>query len=101
MHEEGGHTAVVAAHHLIALAQRLLMVAGGLALLQVVGHHHAGIAEGQRQAVGLLHHAYAPVDICGIAVAGVVLQVLGNVGTGVEGLMAYEHALAKESRLGR
>ena len=67
------------------------------AAFEIVGHHHIYITQGQPHAVGLAHDADAPVDVGRQTVLRVVLQVLGQVGAGIEGLMADEHAVAERA----
>ena len=71
------------------------MVEGGLAFLGVVDHHHVEIQKRNVLLGGSLHDADAPVDIGRIMVLLVVGCGDGEVGTSIESLMAYEHAVAE------
>ena len=95
MHDQGGDEAVVATHDIEALVERGLVVLGGGTFLGIVGYDHLGITEWQAHTLGFAHDADAPIDVGRVTVAGVVLCVLGNVGTGIEGLMAYQHTVTE------
>ena len=95
MKEEGLDTAVMAFHHMIALPERLTVVKGGLSLLGIVRHHHLQVQQRHVLLGGSLHHTDAPVDIGRIAVLHIVGCGDSEVGAGIEGLMADEHALAE------
>ena len=95
MHSECGDEAIVAAHDVETFVKRGLVVLGGSAFFGIVGHHHLCIAEWQSHTFGFAHDADTPVDICRETVAGVVLRVLGNICTGIEGLMAYQHTVSE------
>jgi len=88
--EQGGlHVAVVAAHDAEALGEGGAVVARGHAFVEVVDECEAGVV----QRLALLHHADAPVEVGGKAVAEVVGH--GTVAAGEESLVADEHPLAE------
>ncbi len=95
VHGDGGKPAVVARHDSETLEERLAVVEGGLAFLGVVGHNHVEVVEWYILSGSGLHNADAPIDIGRVTVAEVVGRGDGEVGTGVEGLVADKHAVAE------
>ena len=95
MEEEGLEAAVMALHDMIALPKGVAVVERGLALFGVIGHHHLQVEQRHVFLGSSFHHPDAPVDISRIAVAQIVWGGDGEVGTGIEGLMADEHALTE------
>ena len=71
------------------------MMECSLALLSVVGDDHVKVMQGDILLVGSLHDTDAPVDISRVAIALVVGRGDGKVGTGIESLMADEHAMTE------
>ena len=84
---DGWQGAVVATHQAEALDERGTVVAGGHALLQIVGYGEGKMHE----VVCLLHDADAPVEVGRETECGVVLGA--EVAPGIEGLVADEHSL--------
>ena len=70
------------------------MVLRGEPAFEVVHDNHADILDAL---AGILHHADAPIDVGTIAIAEVVEVALGQVGTGIEGLMADQHAMSERT----
>ena len=62
-------TPVVAAHYAEALQEGLAVVLRCHALRQIVRQHHTCVEQGQPLLLGILHDAYAPVEIAAKAVA--------------------------------
>lgn len=61
--------AVMAAHYAEALQEGLAVVPCGHALRQIVRKHHTCVEQGQSLLLGILHDAYAPVEIAAKTVA--------------------------------
>lgn len=93
MHENRCDDAVVMIQDAEAFFQRISMVLGGVAAYGKVGYYRASIDEWHFFPFGILHNSYAPVNICAVAVLQVVVYVLGNLTSGIECLMAYQHAV--------
>ena len=85
----------MALHDMVALPKGVAVVERGLALFGVIGHHHLQVEQAHFFFGGRLHHTDTSVDIGRIAVALIVGCGDGEVGAGIEGLMADEHALAE------
>ena len=95
MEEKGLEAAIVMLHHMIALQKRLTMVERCLSFLSIAGHHHLQVEQRHVFLGCSFHHPDAPVDIGRITVTQIVWGGDGEVGTGIEGLMADEHALTE------
>ena len=73
------------------------MVLCGIASLQEVGKNSVGVDQWQSHLFSALHHPDAPVNVCRMAILQVVGFLLGNICAHIEGLVAYQHALAKRA----
>ena len=104
MQEEGLDVAIVGSHHMEALKERVAMMLRGVPTLLEVSHNGVDIHQRQAQTVSLFHDADAPINICRMAILQVIWEPTGNVKTGIESLMAHQHAFlerAPRQRLGR
>ena len=86
---------VMVAHHVEALDERGAMVFRRQSAVEIVHHDHSDVLQRQVFALGLLHHADAPIDIGTEAIGTVVERVFGEIGTGVKRLMANQHSVAE------
>ena len=82
-------------HHPETLLERSTMVARGLSLLQIKGHHSIQIEQGEMTLMCFLHHPDAPIDIGGEPVLKVIGERTGKVSARIECLMAHEHTTHK------
>ena len=95
MHGDGGEPAIVTGHDTEAFEKGFTMVEGGLAFFGIIGNDHVEVVEGNVFLGGGFHDADAPVDVGRVAITKVVGCGNGKVGTGVESLMADEHAVTE------
>lgn len=97
MHGERREQPIVTAHHREAFLERRTMVLGGITAIHEISHDTWHSPEWQVSSFCLLHHADAPIHVGRVAVLQVVGNVAGNVQSGVERLMAHQHAPSERS----
>lgn len=97
MHGERREQPIVTAHHRETLLERRTMVLGGITAIHEISHDTWHSPEWQVSSFCLLHHADAPIHVSRVTVLQIVGNVAGNVLSGVECLMAHQHAFPKRA----